>query len=519
MVFIDAIMSVLMLIGVLFLALFKRSPILALLVLGTALCFLHYTMPLGMVIIQLVALYYVVTRSGRFIRFLQAHHHAHKTPAAPQPMATPAARTTPYTPAPSPAAPAPTPTEPRWENDNEYWEDISDQPLYPAPEETPVMDKAPQYLPAVRAQPAAATPVLRPQPMPITPRKSAEFAPQFTPITGIFGQAASIQVINQRLKTALTFRHADLPKALASFLLAGPSGVGKTETAKAIAQAVYGNPHQIARFDCNTSGNAEGSQWRAFGPPRGYLGSDKGGELTQAIKGLGGRCVILLDEIEKGSTQLFDGLLQALDEGYMQDQSFGERIPLQDTLIVMTTNLIGQDQNLSQMHEDDLRGLLIQKGLRREFVGRIGNILCYSPLDHAAHTQIIRKRYFEHFAPRIAHNLSLAIGSMTDLLVDHMATEVEAQKDFGARGIDRWIEQNLLPMLTEQPAEVLHSMRQEVWLWDLTPPNEAPAHVHLVTAFEAAQGRPVHQLSSDMVQYTFDAAALLKETYHGRFFS
>ncbi|WP_312283818.1 AAA family ATPase, partial [Candidatus Igneacidithiobacillus taiwanensis] len=98
--------------------------------------------------------------------------------------------------------------------------------------------------------------------------------------TRIIGQDAAIRQIERAIRRVTSGLARRKNKPLASFLFTGPSGVGKTESAKAIAELVYGDIRRIVRFNANEV-SGEGSQWRAFGPPPGYMGSDTGGQITQ----------------------------------------------------------------------------------------------------------------------------------------------------------------------------------------------------------------------------------------------
>ncbi|MBK6489596.1 MAG: ATP-dependent Clp protease ATP-binding subunit [Gemmatimonadetes bacterium] len=129
-------------------------------------------------------------------------------------------------------------------------------------------------------------------------------------------------------------RSAGKPRGV--LFLAGPTGVGKTELAKAITELVFGDPHSYVRFDMSEFG-AEHADQRLLGAPPGYVGYDAGGELTNALREKP-YCLLLFDEIEKAHTRLLDKFLQLLDEGFVTSGQ-GERVYCSEAVIVFTSNL------------------------------------------------------------------------------------------------------------------------------------------------------------------------------------
>lgn len=151
----------------------------------------------------------------------------------------------------------------------------------------------------------------------------------------IIGQSSAIDTIVHALKRArLDLQDSNRP--LASFLFAGTTGVGKTETAKVLANEYFGDPNALIRFDMSEYQGKETVQ-RLTGSSPGYVGYEEGGQLTNAVKAKP-YCVVLFDEIEKAHSDVLDILLQILDDGRLTDGS-GITVNFKNTLIILTTNI------------------------------------------------------------------------------------------------------------------------------------------------------------------------------------
>ncbi|WP_031572047.1 MULTISPECIES: AAA family ATPase [Acidithiobacillus] len=291
----------------------------------------------------------------------------------------------------------------------------------------------------------------------------------------LFGQKIAIQKIDKAIKRARSGLLGKRNKPFASMLLLGPSGVGKTESAKAIAEMVFGDRSRIARFNANECAG-EGGQFKAFGPPRGYLGSDKGGLLTQQVKALEGQCVILVDEIEKGTQELFDGLMTALDEGYMEDASFGERIDVSESIIVMTSNILA-GEDLSDLEDEDLRERIALSRVpnhktggeaspfRMEFVGRIQEVIHFDALDDVDIAGIIAHKYRNDTAVKIAVQYNLLIVDLSPIALGFLTNKV-GQTKFGVRYVDTIINKYIVDGVIDY--EDLPTEKSHTYIWDLS---------------------------------------------------
>ena len=185
----------------------------------------------------------------------------------------------------------------------------------------------------------------------------------------------------------------DQGRPIGSFLFLGPTGVGKTELAKALAQALFDDEKNIVRIDM-TEYMEKFSVSRLIGAPPGYVGYEEGGQLTEAVRRKP-YSVILFDEIEKAHPDVFNILLQVLDDGRITD-SQGRTVDFKNTIIILTSNLgspyildgIDASGNITQEARDAVEGLLKQQ-FRPEFLNRLDEIVFYKPLQKSEITKIV----------------------------------------------------------------------------------------------------------------------------------
>jgi ATP-dependent Clp protease ATP-binding subunit ClpA len=295
--------------------------------------------------------------------------------------------------------------------------------------------------------------------------------------TGIplFGQKEAIARVDKAVRRANSGLMSRQGKPLMSFLFLGPSGVGKTESAKALAEVLYGDRNRVARFNANECAG-EGGQFKAFGPPRGYAGSDKGGLLTQQVKAFEGRCVILVDEIEKGTQEIFDGLMAALDEGYMEDASFGERIPITSATIVMTSNILA-GTDMAGWPDEKVRmaiaGAPVQNhktGLssnpfRMEFLGRIQEVIQFASLEDTDIALIIGHKYRNETAVKIAANYHLLIIDLSPKALGALCALAGGAK-FGVRQADNVITTAIIDRIIDYPDLPTDTRCSYIWDFD-----------------------------------------------------
>ncbi|MCR5683162.1 MAG: ATP-dependent chaperone ClpB, partial [Clostridiales bacterium] len=178
---------------------------------------------------------------------------------------------------------------------------------------------------------------------------------------------------------------ADPNRPIGSFIFLGPTGVGKTELAKALAEALFDDEHNMVRIDMSEY-MEKFSVSRLIGAPPGYVGYDEGGQLTEAVRRKP-YSVVLFDEIEKAHPDVFNILLQVLDDGRITD-SQGRTVDFKNTIIIMTSNLgspvllegLDADGNITDAAKDEVTAIL-RRTFRPEFLNRLDEIVFYKPLS------------------------------------------------------------------------------------------------------------------------------------------
>jgi len=194
----------------------------------------------------------------------------------------------------------------------------------------------------------------------------------------IKGQPEAIKKILTSIQLNLTGLSSST-KPIGSWILAGPSGTGKTELVKTISKAFFNSSANLIRFDMSEF-KEKHTISRLIGSPPGYIGYGEGGELTNKVKNKG-NCVILFDEIEKAHPDIFDIMLQILDEGHLTD-SLGEKINFTKTIIIFTSNL-GCSKQTIKLNINNLNKLIlksINNYFKPEFINRLTDIITFKPL-------------------------------------------------------------------------------------------------------------------------------------------
>ena len=199
----------------------------------------------------------------------------------------------------------------------------------------------------------------------------------------VIGQDEAVQKVTEAIWRSRA-GIADPNRPIGSFMFLGPTGVGKTELAKALAECLFDDEHNIVRIDM-TEYMEKFSVSRLIGAPPGYVGYDEGGQLTEAVRRKP-YSVVLFDEIEKAHPDVFNILLQILDDGRITD-SQGRTVDFKNTIIIMTSNLgsqylldgIDDDGNLTEDAKNSVFGEL-RRQFRPEFLNRLDEIICFKPL-------------------------------------------------------------------------------------------------------------------------------------------
>ena len=228
-------------------------------------------------------------------------------------------------------------------------------------------------------------------------------------------------------------------RPIGSFLFLGPTGVGKTEVAKSLAEALFDSESHIIRIDMSEY-MEKFSVSRLIGAPPGYVGYEEGGQLTEAVR-RNPYSIILFDEIEKAHPEVFNLLLQVLDDGRLTD-SQGRVVDFRNTVIIMTSNL-GSEYLLNNKRE--LVDELLHQTFKPEFLNRIDEIVYFSPLSKETQRKVVDKM-LSLLSDRLKE--SYYIFTFSDNLKDFILDSAYSEK-FGARPIKRFIQRNIETLLAK----------------------------------------------------------------------
>ena len=257
----------------------------------------------------------------------------------------------------------------------------------------------------------------------------------------VIGQEEAVDAVAEAVRRARAGL-GDPNRPVGSFLFLGPTGVGKTELARALAMALFGDEDRMVRFDMSEFQERH-TVSRLVGAPPGYVGYEEAGQLTEAVRRTP-YAVVLLDEIEKAHADVFNTLLQLLDAGRLTDAQ-GRTVDFSNTVVIMTSN-IGADRILAAATAgrdiDEIREPLLQQlgqHFRPEFLNRIDEIIIFRGLDRAQLRQITALLLEQTRRRLHAQNIAIdASDAATDWLADR-----GFQPEFGARPLRRTIQREL----------------------------------------------------------------------------
>lgn len=270
----------------------------------------------------------------------------------------------------------------------------------------------------------------------------------------VVGQEEAIRVVSDAIRRSRSGL-SDPRKPIGSFLFLGTTGVGKTELAKALAEFLFNDENAMTRIDMSEYQERHAVS-RLIGAPPGYVGYDEGGQLTEAVRRRP-YSVILLDEIEKAHPDVFNILLQVLDDGRLTDNK-GRVANFKNTIIIMTSNLGSHiiqeklegvsDNHLSEAMEQAKNEVLnlLKKTIRPEFLNRIDEIVVFNPLTFK-HVREIVKIQLSNLQKMLAKN-NITV-QWTEDAVDQIAKE-GFDPQFGARPIKRMIQKEILNELSKE---------------------------------------------------------------------
>ncbi|OQA48055.1 MAG: Chaperone protein ClpB [Bacteroidetes bacterium ADurb.Bin302] len=270
----------------------------------------------------------------------------------------------------------------------------------------------------------------------------------------VIGQDEAITAISNAVRRSRAGLK-DPKRPIGSFIFMGTTGVGKTELAKALAEFLFDNENMITRIDMSEY-QEKFSVTRLIGSPPGYVGYDEGGQLTEAIRRKP-YSVVLFDEIEKAHPDVFNVLLQVLDDGRLTDNK-GRTVNFKNTIIIMTSNLgssLIRDnfEKINSINRNDIIETtknqvfeLLKKSIKPEFLNRIDDLIMFTPLNEAEIRQIVELQ-----VGGISKMLqdSGIMFSLTSKAIDYISNE-GYDPQFGARPIKRALQRLVLDELSTQ---------------------------------------------------------------------
>ena len=273
----------------------------------------------------------------------------------------------------------------------------------------------------------------------------------------VIGQDDAISIISKSIRRNRV-GIKDTNKPIGSFIFLGSTGVGKTFLAKSLADILFGDPNKIIRVDMSEFMEKHNVS-RLIGSPPGYVGYDEGGQLTEKVKN-NPFSVILFDEIEKAHKDVFNILLQILDEGHLTD-SFGRKVNFTNTLIIMTSNVgvkkvmefgdgMGFATNSKETQKAEVKKSIIQKALKQqfnpEFLNRIDDIITFNPLNDETLKKIINIELGRLNDRLKEKNYKIVF----DKSVVNRIFELNSEEQYGARPIKRIIQNLCEDFLSEE---------------------------------------------------------------------
>jgi ATP-dependent Clp protease ATP-binding subunit ClpC len=272
----------------------------------------------------------------------------------------------------------------------------------------------------------------------------------------VIGQAEAIKKLARAIKRSRA-NIASRKKPIGTFMFLGPTGVGKTELAKALAKEMFDSEENMIRVDMNEYGEKFTAS-KMMGAPPGYVGYEEGGQLTEKVRRKP-YSVVLLDEIEKAHPDIFNSLLQILDEGYAVDGR-GRKINFRNTVIIMTSNVGAKDMqdrglgigfatanNIEK--EKALAKSILDKALKNkfqpEFLNRVDDIIIFDSLEKAEIGQILELEISDLLARSLENGYTFSIDQLAkDFIVEHGYDE-----KYGARPIKRMVQNHVEDLLAE----------------------------------------------------------------------
>lgn len=254
----------------------------------------------------------------------------------------------------------------------------------------------------------------------------------------LIGQTEAVRAVSDAVRRSRAGL-ADPNRPTGSFLFLGPTGVGKTELAKALAEFLFDDERAIVRIDMSEYSEKHAVA-RLVGAPPGYIGYEEGGQLTEAVRRRP-YSVVLLDEVEKAHPEVFNILLQVLDDGRLTDGQ-GRTVDFRHTIIVMTSNLGSQYMTAMDMPEDARRQAVmdsVRANFKPEFINRLDDLLIFRALAPEELAQIVTL-HIDHLRQRLAERRVTL--NITDEALEWLARE-GYDPAFGARPLRRLLQREV----------------------------------------------------------------------------
>ena len=269
----------------------------------------------------------------------------------------------------------------------------------------------------------------------------------------VVGQDEAIEAVADAVRRSRAGL-SDPKRPIGSFIFLGTTGVGKTELAKALAEYLFDDDDMMTRIDMSEY-QEKFSATRLIGAPPGYVGYDEGGQLTEAIRRKP-YSVVLFDEIEKAHPDVFNILLQVLDDGRLTDNK-GRVVNFKNTIIIMTSNMGSSEirenfEKITPLNREEIidntRNLvmdMLKRNIRPEFLNRIDDIIMFMPLSESEITQIVKLQL-----DKVAGSLSESgiVLKYSDEAIKSIS-EVGYDPEFGARPVKRVIQRKVLNQLSK----------------------------------------------------------------------
>ncbi|MEY4631621.1 MAG: hypothetical protein RIQ81_1741 [Pseudomonadota bacterium] len=276
----------------------------------------------------------------------------------------------------------------------------------------------------------------------------------------VFGQDDALETVSRAIRRARTGVN-DPKRPIGVFLFLGPTGVGKTETAKALAAELFDNEARMIRVDMSEMMEAHNVA-RLIGAPPGYVGYGEGGDLAESVR-INPYSVVLLDEIEKAHPKVLDILLQVFEDGRLTDGR-GKLVDFRNTLIIMTSNLDpGFIRSNHSVDDSGLRKALAET-MRPEFVNRIDEIIQFRGLTRVELERVLEKQLIELNERISGRNFRVGLGPK---MRQHLLA-LAADPRFGARTMKRAFHQQVVDAVSDRILTMAPACRGS-WLLDLDP--------------------------------------------------